>query len=96
MASVEREMDDFCIDAAIIGESLGIDPSLVNAQMREGKITSFCERGIDKDTGRYRLTFFYENRRFRLIVDQGGKIIQRSSVDFGDLQLPSSMHRSGI
>ena len=32
--------------------------------MREGEITSFCERGIDDDAGRYRLTFSTKARDF--------------------------------
>jgi hypothetical protein len=63
--------------------------------MREGKITSLCERGVDEDAGRYRLTFFFEHRRLHLIVDEGGNIIQRSTLDFGDRQLPPSMHKLG-
>jgi hypothetical protein len=42
----------------------------------------------------YRLTFFYENRRFRLIVDEEGNAVQRSTVDFGDQPLPASMRKS--
>jgi hypothetical protein len=95
MTSNEHEKDALCIDVTIIGKSLGIDRSLVHTRMREGKITSLCERGVDNDAGRYRLTFFFENRRFRVIIDEAGKVIQRSTVDFGALQLPSSMHKSG-
>jgi hypothetical protein len=42
---------------------------------------------------RYRLTFFYENRRFRLVVDEAGNPVQRSTVDFGDRPLPASMRK---
>jgi len=38
--------------------------------MREGKITSLCERGVDNDLGRYRLTVFFGNRRLRLSVQR--------------------------
>ena len=95
MTSIKSERDVLCIDATVIGNGLGIEPSLVPARMREGKITSLCERGVDTDTGRYRLTFFFENRRFRLVVDEGGNVIQRSTLDFRDRQLPSSMHKPG-
>jgi len=95
MTSIKSERGALCIDATGIGNGLGIEPSLVPARMREGKITSLCERGVDTDTGRYRLTFFFENRRFRLVVDEGGNVIQRSTLDFRDRQLPSSMHKPG-
>jgi hypothetical protein len=78
------------IDAEIIAEGLGIAPPLLKAGMRDGKITSRSERGIDADEGRYRLTFFSEHRRFRLIVDARGAIIQRSTLDFGDRPLARS------
>jgi len=50
--------------------------------MRKGEITSLCERGVNEDAGRYRLTFFHKSRRFRLVVDGTGTVIQRSIVDF--------------
>jgi hypothetical protein len=64
--------------------------------MREGKITVLCERGFDEDAGRYRLTFFYENRRFRLVVDEEGNAVQRSTVDFGDHPLRTSVRKPSI
>ena len=40
------------IDAAVIGQGLSVEPSLVQVRMREGKITVLCERGVDEDAGR--------------------------------------------
>src|SRR6266581_6227091 len=65
--------------------------SLVQAMMRKGEITSLCERGVNEDAGRYRLTFFHKSRLFRLVVDGTGTVIQRSIVDFGDRPLPASI-----
>ena len=93
MAIVEFKDRTLCIDAAVIGQGLNVEPSLVQVRMREGKITVLCERGVDEDAGRYRMTFFHENRRFRLVVDEEGNAIQRSTVDFGDHQLPTSMRK---
>jgi Family of unknown function (DUF6522) len=59
--------------------------------MRRGEITSLCERGVNDDAGCYRLTFFHKSRRFRLIVDGTGTVIQRSIINFGDRPLPASM-----
>jgi hypothetical protein len=61
--------------------------------MRKGEITSLCERGVNEDAERYRLKFFHKSRRFRLVVDGTGSVIQRSTVDFGDRPLPESMLR---
>jgi hypothetical protein len=65
MAIVEFEEGTLRIDAAVIGQGLNVEPSLVQILMREGKITALCERGVDEDAGRYRMTFFHENGRFR-------------------------------
>jgi Family of unknown function (DUF6522) len=62
MAMVEFEEGTLRIDAAVIGQGLNVEPSLVQVRMREGKITVLCEHGIDEDAGLYRMTFFYENR----------------------------------
>lgn len=69
---------EFGVNAAIVAEGLGLDPEFVLAAMRERKITSLCERGIDEDAGRSRLTFRYRERRFRLVIDQDGNILDRS------------------
>jgi Family of unknown function (DUF6522) len=95
MTPIEFEEGALRVDATIIAEGLGIEPSVVQAGMRDGNITSLCERGVGEDAGRYRLTFFYESRRYRLVVDEEGKAIQRSTVDFGNRELPTSMRKPG-
>lgn len=92
---IEFEEGAIQVDATLVAKGLGIEPSLVQERMREGKITSRCERGIDADEGRYRLTFFSENRRFRLVVDNEGNVIQRSAIDFGDRHLSGSVRKPG-
>jgi hypothetical protein len=44
---------------------------------------------------RRRITFFSGHRRFRLIVDQHGFILQRSTLIFGAAPLPASVRRGG-
>ncbi len=95
MKPVEFGDGDVQVDAAVIAEGLGLALPLFREQMRAGKITSLSERGIDADLGRHRLTFFGECRRFRLIVDQSGAIIQRSALDFGNSPLPNSVRKPG-
>jgi hypothetical protein len=51
--------------------------------MREGKVTSLCERGVGEDAGRYRLTFFHENRVLRIVVDEDGNVLEQSTADIG-------------
>ena len=95
MAMIEFEEGAIQVDVTIIAKGLRIGPSLVQKRMREGKIKTLCERGVDEDKGQHRLTFFSENRRFRLVVDEGGNVIQSSAVDFGDRGLPDSARKPG-
>ena len=95
MAMITFEEGAIQVDATIVAKGLGMDPSLVQERMREGTITSLCERGLDEDTGRHRLTFFSRNRRFRLIVDEEGNVLSRSAIDFSDRPLPASAHKPG-
>jgi hypothetical protein len=83
------------IDARVLARGLGLDVASLQVFMREGKITNLCERGVDNDLGRHRLTFFYGNRRLRLVVGQAGNVIWQSTIDFGDHPLPAAMHRPG-
>jgi hypothetical protein len=83
------------VDASLIAEGLGITLPTLRQQMQAGEITSLAERGTDADNGRHRLTFFSAHRRFRLVVDTEGTIIQRSALDFGDWPLPKSVRKPG-
>jgi hypothetical protein len=92
---VEFEEGGIQVDVAIVAKGLGIERPLLLKAMREGRITSLCERRLDDDDGRYRLTFFSENRRFRLLVDDQGNVIHRAAIDFGDRGLPASARKPG-
>lgn len=96
LAMVEFEDDAIQVDMAVVAKGLGVEPPLVQEGMREGRITSLYERGVDDDEGRHRVTFFSGSRRFRLVVDNGGNVLQRSVLDFGDRGLPASARKSGI
>ena len=96
MITLDFEHESIVVDLAIVATGLGLDPPVVQDKMREGTITSLCERGIDEDAGRYRLTFFSRCRRFRVVVDENGNVLQRSALDFGDRDLPRSAHRASL
>jgi hypothetical protein len=81
------------VEASVVAEGLGLALPQFRKQMQAGRITSLSERGTDADSGRHRLTFFSEHRRFRLVVDEGGTIIQRSALDFGSAPLPASVRK---
>ena len=88
MNAVEFEHGAVRIDADIIAAGLAIEPALILPLLREGKITSLCERGIRRDAGRMRLTFFHGNRRLRLVADAAGNIIERSVTDDDPSEAP--------
>jgi hypothetical protein len=85
--AVDIRDDTFMVDAALIGELLGLSASRVQVLMRQGEITSICERGFEEHAGEFRLSFFYSNRRARLSTDLEGHILRKSIVKFGDRPL---------
>lgn len=89
----ERDVE---VDAGILAHGLDVSAECVTSLIRKGEITCRCESGVDEDSGRYRLTFFYAGSRFRLIVDSHGAVIQRSTVSFRDRPLPPSLRRPGV
>ncbi|MGH6818351.1 MAG: DUF6522 family protein [Methylovirgula sp.] len=91
MQRVEFQDGAIEVDAAIVAAGLGIEPSLLRERIRAAKITSSCERGINEDDGRYRLTFLSDGRRLRLTVDEKGHVLQRSAIDFCGRLLPRSL-----
>ena len=95
MKVVEFDNGVVQVDAAVIAEGLGVAVPTLRKQMQAGKITSLSERGVDADLGRHRLTFFSEHRRFRIVVDDSGAILQRSALDFGESPLPGSVRKPG-
>ena len=87
--------DEIEVEASVIAEGLDLSLSQLRQQMQDGRITSLSERGTGEDLGRHRLTFFSEHRRFRVVLDERGAIIQRSAIDFGDAKLPRSARKPG-
>jgi hypothetical protein len=63
------------IDAAVVASGLGLEIAEFRALMRDGHISSLCERGVGEDAGRYRLTFYYQKRRFRALTDRAGRVL---------------------
>ncbi len=81
MTSVETGDDGFVVKAEILAEAFGIAASEVQGLMKSQAITSRCEKGVDEDDGRWRLTFFHNNRAFRLTVDDSNQILGRARFD---------------
>jgi Family of unknown function (DUF6522) len=83
------------IEASIVAQGLELEPSSIQALMRKGEITSLSEHGVNENAGLHRLTFFHKSRRFRLIIDGSGTIVQRSIINFGDRLLPATVRKPG-
>ena len=79
MAQVEVNERGFVVDALVLAEAFALAPGDVQKLMRKGEITSLSETGIGEDAGRSRLTFHYGDRAVRLVVDQTGAILKRTS-----------------
>lgn len=81
MTTVELGDNGFVVEAEVVAEAFGITAASVQGLMQSGAITSRCEKGEDADEGRWRLTFFYNGRAFRLTVDEASNIIGRARFD---------------
>lgn len=60
------------IDAALVARGLGLAVADFRQLMEHRKIAVLCERGTGEDTGLYRASFYYEDKRVRLVVDRDG------------------------
>jgi hypothetical protein len=81
------------IDAEIIARGFGIEPHAVPGMLRERAIVARHYRGEGEDAGTSKLVFFHGNARLTVIVDDSGKPIRQSVVDFGVEPLPAAMRR---
>ena len=69
------------IDAALVAPRLGLTVAEFRQLMDQRRITVLCERGVGEDAGRYRASFYYGDRRVRLVVDAAGRVCDRISSD---------------
>ena len=63
------------IEGAVVALALGLDVDVFRQLMADRKITTLCERGTGPDGGRYRASFYHADRRVRLVVDEGGRVL---------------------
>lgn len=80
---IQVQNDAFVVDAALVASLLDLPADDVQSLMRHGQITSTCEKGLNEHEDRFRLSFFYRNRRARLSVSKQGEVLQESVVDYG-------------
>lgn len=61
------------IDARLVAPGLGLEIDEFQRLMEIRKVKVLCERGTGEDLGRYRATFYYGDKRVRLVVDGRGR-----------------------
>ncbi|MFC2967931.1 DUF6522 family protein [Acidimangrovimonas pyrenivorans] len=81
MTGVIRDENGFTVPAEVIATAFGLTEREMAERMRKGEITSRTEAGIGDDAGRWRLSFSYAGRTFRLTVDAAGTILSRARFD---------------
>src|ERR1700686_5396924 len=80
--------DAYQVEASVIAAGLDIETDRVVVLLRSGEITSKSEQGIGEDAVFNRLTFYYGNRRFRVIIEETGQNVRSSPVNFGAVGRP--------
>lgn len=63
------------VDANRVARALGLAPDAFRKLMEHGHIRTLSERGIGEDAGRYRLSFYWRERRFRIVTDADGRLL---------------------
>lgn len=63
------------IEGALVASALGLELDAFRGLIGTGRISQLCERGTGEDLGRYRASFYYQGRRARFVLDQGGHIV---------------------
>lgn len=81
MSDITRNGEDFTVAAPIIAEGLDLPEHAIARAMATGAITTRTERGEGEDEGRFRLSFFYRQKVFRLTVDGEGNILSRARFE---------------
>jgi hypothetical protein len=80
MSVVRIHGGEFVVEAEDLARAFGVTAGDVIRDLREGNLTSRCEKGIDEHEGRHRLIFSHKGRMLRLTVDREGRILSRMMV----------------
>lgn len=68
------------IDGALVAAGLGMAVDDFRQLMDDRKVTVLCELGTGDDAGLYRASFYYQDKRFRLVVDADGQPVEVDAV----------------
>ena len=83
MSEVERDGDQFIVDAKLLAKAFGLSDAETRARLQGGQIASVCEAGEGADAALWRLTFRHQGRALRMIVDAEGKILSNGTAPIG-------------
>jgi len=64
----------------MVARALDLAPEAFCKLMDHGHIRTLSERGVGADEGRFRLSFYYRTKRFRIITDASGRMIAREET----------------
>jgi hypothetical protein len=81
VTNVDVGSDGFIVDAGLVAKAFALTEADVQKLMKSGGMTSRCEKGVDEDEGRWRLTFFHQDRALRLTLDGSGQILSQSTFN---------------
>ncbi|WP_433989791.1 hypothetical protein SuNHUV7_06130 (plasmid) [Pseudoseohaeicola sp. NH-UV-7] len=81
MTNVDVGSDGFIVDAGLVAKAFALSEADVQKLMKSGGMMSRCEKGVDEDEGRWRLTFFHQDRALRLTLDGSGQILSQSTFN---------------
>ena len=79
MSGIERDDDGFVFDAAVLASGFRLPVEEIRSLMREGRITSKTEAGEGEDQRRWRITFYHEERAFRVVLNPDNTIRSRGT-----------------
>ena len=68
------ENETYTIDVNVLAPKLGLTPVRLQSEMRDGRVFSTTEKGIDTDEGRVRLTFRYRAKSWAVLIEPDGRI----------------------
>lgn len=67
------EAGDFILPADLIAQRFGWPIETLHDMMRRGHVASRVERGEGDDAGHWRISVRCGNRRWQMVVDEGGR-----------------------
>lgn len=63
------------IEAVVVAPSLGLHPREFQKLLQSGKIATLCERGTGEDSGTFRISFYHQRQRARLVIAADGRLL---------------------